>query len=693
VCVRARRGGDRERRRRLAWSAAGPGLAGVRRRARSHPLFAAAQINRKTVARLRVAWTFDSGEEGGLQTNPIVVGRTLYTTTPHHRTVALDAATGAVRWTFDSGLASRGPNRGVTYWSDGKSARIFAAADRYVYALDAGTGTPIPTFGTAGRIDLHEGLGRPPEAQSVRLTTPGVVFRDLLIVGGRVNEGLPASPGDIRAIDVRTGAVRWTFRTIPAAGEPGADTWPAGAREQGGGANNWAGMSVDRDRGIVFVPTGSAAADFYGANRLGDNLFANSLLALDAATGRRLWHFQTIHHDVWDRDLPAPPALVTVSRGGRRIDAVAQTSKQGIVWLFERASGTPLFPIEERPYPASEVPGERLSKTQPQPLKPAPFVRQRLTEAMLTRRTPAAHAAALEAFRRFRSGGQFLPFTVGTETIVFPGYDGGAAWGGPAFDPDTGRLYVNANDTPSTGMLLPAVGGSSARQLYTRECAACHRDDRSGAPPQVPSLVDVGRRRTPAEITRIVRRGAGRMPGFPALSADAVAAIVALLDSGEDRDVAHATAAADGQPFRFTGYKRFVDPEGYPAVEPPWGTLTAIDLNTGDHVWQIPLGEYPELAAQGITGTGTENYGGPVVTAGGLVFIGATSYDRKVRAFDKATGALLWEASLPFPATGTPATYEVDGRQFLVVPSGGGKARRTEPTGGVYVAFALPQDR
>jgi quinoprotein glucose dehydrogenase len=665
------------------WPAYGGGPAAIR----YSPL---AQITRANVKSLRVAWTYDSGEEGGLQTNPIVVGRTLYTTTPRHKTVALDAATGVVRWIFDSGLTSRGPNRGVTHWTDGRSARIFAAADHYVYALDAATGKPIATFGRAGRIDLHEGLGRPPELQSVRLTTPGVIYRDLLIIGGRVNEGLPASPGDIRAIDVRTGATRWTFRTIPAAGEAGAGTWPAGARDASGGANNWAGMSVDTARGIVFVPTGSAAADFYGADRPGDNLYADTLLALDAATGRRLWHFQTVHHDIWDRDLPAPPALVTVTHDGRRIDAVAQTSKQGIVWLFERTTGTPLFPIEERPYPASRVDGERASRTQPQPVKPAPFARQRLTEDMLTRRTPAAHAAVLEAFRRFRSDGQFVPLDVGVETVVFPGFDGGAGWGGPAFDPATGLLYVSATEMACTGMLAPAVTGSSGRQLYVKECAACHRDDMSGSPPQVPSLVDVGRRKPAAELTRIVRQGVGRMAGLPALSPKAVDAIVAFISTGENRDVDHAGATSGGQRFRFTGYKRFLDPDGYPAIAPPWGTLTAIDLNTGEHAWQIPVGEYPELAAQGIKNTGTELYGGPIVTAGGLVFIGATSYDKKVRAFDKTTGALLWEATLPFSAAGTPATYEVDGRQFLVVPAGGGKARRPEPSGGVYVAFALP---
>jgi quinoprotein glucose dehydrogenase len=665
------------------WPVYGGGPDGIR----FSPL---AQITTANVAQLQVAWTYDSGEQGGLQTNPIVIGRTLYTTTPRHKVVALDAATGAVRWTFDSGLKSSGANRGVTYWSDGTSPRIFAAADHYVYALDATTGKPIETFGTAGRIDLHDGLGRAPALQSVRLSTPGVIYRDLLIVGGRVNEGLPASPGDIRAIDVRTGATRWTFKTIPAAGETGAETWPAGARDFSGGANNWAGMSVDTERGIVFVPTGSAAADFYAADRPGDNLYANTLLALDAATGRRIWHFQTVHHDIWDRDLPSPPALVTVTHGGRRIDAVAQTSKQGFVWLFERATGKPLFPIEERPFPASSVDGEQASRTQPWPTKPVPFARQRLTEDMLTRRTPAAHAWAVAEFKRFRSDGQFVPLAVGVETVVFPGFDGGGGWGGPAFDPATGLLYVSATEMACTGMLAPAVTATNARQLYLQQCAACHRDNLTGSPPQIPSLVDVGSRKPAAEIARIVRQGVGQMPGLPALSTETVDAIVGLLSTGENRDVAHATAPSGAQRFRFTGYKRFLDPDGYPAIEPPWGTLTAIDLNTGERAWQIPVGEYPELAAQGITNTGTELYGGPIVTAGGLVFLGATSYDKKVRAFDKATGALLWQATLPFSAAGTPATYEVDGRQFLVVPAGGGKARRPEPSDGVYVAFALP---
>jgi quinoprotein glucose dehydrogenase len=653
------------------------------------------EITRANVGQLAVAWTYDSGETGGLQSNPIVVDGTLYTTTPKHRVVALEAATGDVQWTFDSGIDLSGPNRGVTFWSSGTDRRIFTGQGSYVYALDARTGQVIRDFGVDGRIDLREDLGRTAEAQSVRLTTPGIIYNDLLIVGGRLSEGLPASPGHVRAYDTRSGRLRWTFHTIPHPGELGYETWPPEAWTYSGGANNWAGMAVDRQRGIVYVPTGSASADFYGANRVGDNLFANTLIALNAATGERIWHFQVVRHDIWDRDLPSPPSLVTVTHDGKAIDAVAQTTKHGFVFLFDRVTGRPLFPIEERRFPPSPVPGEVAVETQPFPTRPAPFSRQRLTEDMLTRRTPEAHKAVLEAFRTFRSDGQFIPFTVGQDTIIFPGYDGGAEWGVSAFDPDTRLLYVNANEMAWTGALAPNVAGNTARQVYLRNCAACHRDKLQGEPPQMPSLVGIGERRAWEDIARIIREGAGRMPGFPTLSGDEVEALVEYLRTGESREIEESSPSPIDLKYRFTGYKKFLDPDGYPAVEPPWGTLNAIDLNSGEIAWTVPLGEYPELAAQGLRDTGSENYGGPVVTAGGLVFIGATNFDRKFRAFDKATGKLLWEAPLPFSGNGTPATYEVNGRQFVVVPAGGGKPPGqlgpAAKSGGIYVAFALPK--
>jgi len=660
------------------------------------------QINRSNVTQLQVAWTYDTGEAGAMQTQPVVVDDVLYGYTPTHKTFAVNAATGAQLWMFDPAIHGSGPNRGVMYWADGNDRRVFAAVDNFIYALDAANGKPIATFGAGGRIDLRENLGRDPATQGVRLTTPGVVFNDLLIVGGREGEELPTSPGDIRAYDVRTGALRWSFHTIPHPGEPGYETWPQTAWEYSGAANDWAGMSLDGARGVVYVPTGSAASDFYGADRLGDDLYANSLIALDAASGKRLWHFQVVRHDMWDRDLPSPPTLVTVLHDGRSVDAVAQATKHGFLFLFDRVSGQPLFPIEYKSFPPSNLQGEVAATTQPIPTRPAPFARQLLTADLLTDRTPAVHAWALEQFKTFRSEGQFVPFAVERPTVIFPGYDGGAEWGGQAFDPETHLYYVNANDLAWTGQMAPNTGGNSGKALYLQFCAACHRDDRLGTPPQMPSLVGIDQRKSFAEVAGVIRQGAGRMPAFPQLDAAAVNAITQFVLTGQDTS----SGRGDGQQpgaragrvvmhpginhaFRFTGYRKFLDPDGYPATAPPWGTLNAINLDTGEYAWKIPLGEYPELVKQGLRNTGSENYGGPIVTAGGLLFIAATNHDRKIRAFDKATGALLWEATMPSSSNATPATYAVNGRQFLVAAAGGGKSPTGGP-GGVYVAFALP---
>jgi quinoprotein glucose dehydrogenase len=647
-----------------------------------------AQINRKNVKELTVAWTFETEETGGLQTSPIEIDGVLYGITPMQKVFALDAATGKQLWKFDSGIKGTQPARGLAYWSDGKGKRIFVGVMNFLYALDAVTGTPIASFGKDGRIDLREDLRRDPSAQSIYLTSPGIVYKDLIIVGGREPETLPAPPGDIRAYDVRSGKLRWSFHTIPHPGEFGYDTWPKEAWKSSGAANNWAGMSVDGKRGIVFVPTGSAAMDFYGADRVGDDLFADCLLALNAETGERIWHFQGVRHDIWDRDFPAAPVLLTVKHDGKDVDAVAQSTKQGFVYLFDRTNGQPLFPIDYRKYPASDVQGEVAADEQPLPTKPAPFARQRLTKDLLTTRTPEVHQWALEKFKKFRSDGQFLPFTVGKDTVVFPGFDGGAEWGGPALDRETGILYVNANDVAWTGALTENTGEHNAQSIYLSQCGVCHGEQRKGSPPAIPSLVGVGDRMTPQQIAATIKSGKGRMPGFPNLTDEQMFALVDYLTSGVNKEVASVGPPAPAMKYRFTGYKKFLDPDGYPAVAPPWGTLNAINLNTGEYVWKIPLGEYPELAAKGLKNTGTENYGGPIVTAGGLVFIGATNFDKKFRAFDKATGELLWETTLPFSGNATPITYEVNGKQFVVIAAGGGKDPKSA-SGGVYVGFAL----
>jgi len=649
------------------------------------------QINKSNVSQLEVAWSFDTGETGGLETSPIEVDGAVYGVSPSQKVLSLDAATGKLKWKFDSSIAGTQPVRGLTYWSspDKHDRRIIVGVMNFVYALSVETGQPIESFGDHGRVDLREDLGRDPKTGFIALTSPAVVYKDLFIVGGRVPETLPALPGDIRAYDVRTGKLRWSFHTIPHPGEFGYDTWPKDAWQKSGSANNWTGMTVDQKTGILYAPTGSAAFDFYGGDRVGDDLFANCELALNAETGERIWHFQGVHHDIWDRDFPSPPTLVTVTHDGKQVNALAQTTKQGFVYLFNRANGTPLFPIEYQKYPPSDLQGEVAAEEQPLPTKPAPYARQRLTEDMLTQRTPQAHDWVLQQFRTYRSEGQFVPLSAGKNTIIFPGFDGGAEWGGSAFDPDSGLLYVNSNEMAWAVELAENTANRlSGRGIYQSQCTICHRDDRKGSPPLFPSLVGISNRMTQEQIKDRIRKGGGRMNGFPNLSEDEVNALVEYVSEGEDRELSSGQPAPPLMRYRFSGYTRFHDPEGYPAVAPPWGTLNAINLNTGEYAWKVPLGEYPELAAQGMKDTGSENYGGPIVTAGGLLFIGATNYDKKFRAFDKSTGKLLWETTLPFSGNATPITYETDGRQYVVIAAGGGKDVKS-PSGGVYVAFRL----
>lgn len=650
------------------------------------------QINRKNVKELAVAWSYDTGESGVLQTSPIEVEGVLYGLTPTQKVFALDAATGKEVWKFDSGVKGTQPNRGLTYWADGKEKRIITGVMNFVYALDATTGKPIPTFGKDGRIDLREDLGRDPSGQAIFLTTPALIYKDLMIVGGRESETLPASYGDVRAYDVRTGKLRWTFHTIPHPGEFGYDTWPKEAWKTSGAANNWAGMTLDAARGIVYIPTGSAAFDFYGADRIGDDLFANTLIALKADTGERIWHFQAVRHDLWDRDFPTPPILLTVTRDGKKVDAVAQASKQGFVFLFDRTNGTPLFPMECKNYPPSDLSGEQAAAQQCLPTKPAPYARQVFTADLVTNRTPEVHEWALSQFNKARSEGQFVPFTTGKDTVIFPGFDGGAEWGGQAVDPETSIIYINSNDLPWMAAMAENTEANSPKGMYMSQCAVCHGEKMAGSPPAIPSLVGIAGRKSWEEVEATIKSGKGRMPGFPNLPDDQMFALLEYVmgevPNGEKKEVASTSTPLPAMKYHFTGYRRFYDPEGYPAVLPPWGTLNAINLNTGEYVWKIPFGEYPELAAKGVKNTGTENYGGPLVTAGGLLFIGATNFDRKFHAFDKSTGALLWETLLPFSGNATPATYDVKGRQYVVIAAGGGKDPKSK-SGGVYVAFAL----
>jgi quinoprotein glucose dehydrogenase len=648
------------------------------------------QINRDNVTRLQVAWSYDahdSFKDSEMQSNPIVVDGILYATTPKLRVIALDAQTGKEIWSFDPNVGGQAQrryrHRGVTVYRD----RVFFTHRNYLWALDRKTGKPIQKFGDDGRIDLRKGLDRPAESLSVSASSPGVIFEDMIIMGSTVPETLPGSPGDIRAFDVNTGAMRWTFHTIPHPGEFGYDTWPPNAYKISGGANAWAGLSVDAKLGMIFAATGSASFDFYGANRIGDNLFADCVIALDARTGRRVWHFQGIKHDVWDLDFPAAPSLVTVTRNGRSVDAVAQIAKTGYVFVLDRKTGEPLFPIAYRKTLPSLLDGEKLSETQPYPLKPPPFTRQNFTEDIVTRRTPEAHAAVLEMFRRLDSKGIFTPPSL-RGTILFPGTDGGGEWGGAAFDPATGLLYVNSNEQP----WIIRMATHDTRSLYKNNCASCHGDDRKGAPPTFPSLVDIGNRQSRDQLASIIREGTGRMPGFSHLGRG-VNDIVEFLMTGRDTTAVDPNVASKDPnwlKYRNEGYILFRDPDGYPPITPPWGTLNAIDLNKGEIRWHIPFGEYPELVAKGIKDTGSDNYGGPVVTASGLLFIGATNFDKKFRAFDKLTGKLLWETELPAAGNATPSVYEIKGREYVVIVCGGGK--NGAPSGSSIVAFSLPEE-
>lgn len=579
------------------------------------------QINRSNVENLEVAWKFSTGDDGPtIECNPIVIDTVMYLTSPTLEVIALDAGTGKKRWRFDPFEHFEGPeywhqvSRAVTYWEENNDKRILAYAGPHLFALDAETGNPIEDFGDGGAVDLREGLGRELSDTRVMMTSPGVIFENSIIVGTSVSEGTNSAPGHVRAFDVKTGEQQWIFHTIPQPGEFGHNTWEGDSWKYAGGANAWAGLSVDSERGMVFVPTGATAYDFYGGDREGKNLFANTLLALDAETGERIWHYQLVHHDIWDYDLPAPPNLVSVDHEGERVDAVAQITKMGFVFLFSRETGKPLFPIEERPVPESDIPGEQAWPTQPIPTKPPPFVKQGFTGENITDISEEARTHVKNSLDTLQYGSLFQP---GSEqgTVMLPGFLGGGNWSGAAFDPSSGWLYVNANNFPSILQLKKAPDSLQVR------------------------------------------------PGHPKYTS--------------------------------TGYHNFVDHEGFPAVKPPWGTLNAIDLNKGEIVWQVPLGTYPKLAERGHPATGTMNLGGAIVTGGGLVFIGST-LDRKFRAFDKRSGEVLWEATLPTGGRSLPATYEVNGKQYIVIAAGGGYGPRGErpyenPAGNTYVAFTLPE--
>jgi len=665
--------------------------------ARSH-YSTLSEFNSENIKSLKIAWEYQSKDFGQMQMNPIVVDSLLYGVSAALRAFALDARTGEEVWVFGDSLKTWfSTSRGVTYWESGENKRIFYTIGSDLWALNALTGKPVHSFGANGKIDLRSGLPATSKEKFVISTTPGTIFKDLIVMPLRLSEGAGAAPGDVMAFDVKTGKLVWSFHTIPHQGEAGDDTWGNPNISQStvvGAANSWAGMSLDVDREILYVPTGSAAPDFYGVMRPGKNLFSNCLLALNANTGKLIWHYQFTHHDLWDRDLPAPPNLLTVNHGGKSIPAVAQITKQGFVFLFDRLTGEPLFDIEEVPVPRSDLPGEQTWPTQPIPVKPVPFARQSndLTAEDISPYAPNRDSLLLlfeQADKR-----RYAPPSV-KPVLLLPGYDGAAEWGGAGADPDKGILYINSNEMAwFLQMKKSNVFGAEVPQgerIYRQNCASCHKTNRAGiALSGYPSLVGVSNRLSEKQIQEIITRGKGIMPGFPQLSTkDRQILINFLTDKGNKNETSEGIQDKIEEtylPFKFTGYNKFLDKNGLPAIAPPWGTLQALDLNTGEYLWKVPLGETVSLRNLGYPTTGTENYGGPVVTKNGLLFVAATK-DGYISSFDKKTGSLIWEFELPAPAFATPSIYAVDGKQYLVIACGGEKLQTKK--GNKIIAFAL----
>jgi quinoprotein glucose dehydrogenase len=690
------------------------------------------QITLQNVSRLQVAWTFSSNDKdpddhSQNQCNPIVVDGILYGTSPRLKLLALEAASGKSKWIFDPAEVDTSAkndkyaffkvNRGVVYWQNetGTEKRILYGAGSRIYAIDIADGKPLSNFGKGGYIDLTENLGRDPSTYNsyISATTPGIIYRDILITGQRVGESADAAPGPIRAYDVRTGQLRWMFHTIPHPGEKGNETWEdKEAWKKFGGANNWAGMSLDEQRGIVYVPTGSIGGDFYGGIRKGQNLFGNSLVALDAATGKYRWHFQVVHHDLWDRDLAANPNVVTLTIDGKKIDAVAQITKHGFIFVFDRETGEPVFPIEEKSVPASDLAGEVAWPTQPIPTLPEPFARQNFGAKDISNIDPQTHEEMLQKFNLVKYGTMFTPPS--KEGVwIFPGFDGGGEWGGAAVDPESGIMYINASELPWSLTMIDIPKNGDDHSLkgmgqvqYGKYCVACHGANLKGNGSSFPSLVGLNKKYKSDQVWKIIENGKNMMPAFKQIKgADKDALLAFLMDIQDKEPIATKTKSLpkepvgdvrssgatrsimDDVPYTMTGYNRFLDKNGYPGITPPWGTLNAVDLNSGKLLWKVALGEFPELKKKGIPATGTENYGGPLVTKGGLVFIAATK-DEKIRAFDKISGKVVWEHQLPAAGYATPATYSVNGKQYVVIACGGGKIG--SKSGDSYVAFALP---
>ncbi len=679
-------------------------------------------ININNVENLEVAWIYRTGDSKSgttIQCNPIIIDTVLYATSASLKIIALNAATGRKIWEYDPASSGKeivagvgGTNRGLTFWEDGEDKRLFYCVMNEIRAIDATTGKLIVDFGNKGVVDLRDDLDRDIDKKIafIRNTSPGVIYKDLIIMGSSVNEIRGSLPGHIRAYDVRNGTLKWIFHTIPHPGEFGYDTWPKEYYKTGGGANAWSGLSIDEDRGIVYAPLGSPTHDFYGIDRKGKGLFANSLLALDAETGKYKWHFQISHHDLWDYDIPCPPNLVTVTHMGKDIDAVAQLTKQGFIFLLDRETGKPLFDIEERPVPKSIVIGESTWPTQPFPSKPPPLIRQSFDKSLITDISSVSHENIIRQIEGYTLGGIYTPPSE-TGTIQLPGFRGGAEWSGGAFDPKSGTIYIGVNDMPHMVQLIEDTITNEdivefenlaleGEKEYIKNCIACHGVDRKGNV-TYPSLINIKDNIELEEVSLLLKTGRGMMPSFQALSESRRRAILAflydldnekamaLMPLVEEPIVKHTIAQDTLKRYKLKAYKQLRDQDGYPGIKPPWGNLCAVNLNSGEIEWKIPLGEYKDLTKKGIPPTGTQLFGGGIVTGGGLLFIGATR-DEKFRAIDKKNGKILWEFQLPAGGYATPSTYTINNEQYVVIAAGGGGLQGTK-SGDSYYAFKLPK--
>ena len=653
------------------------------------------QITKENIVDLQIAWSYAAPDSGQMQMNAIIIDTILYGVSAGLKAFAIHAATGKEIWTFSSSDKEwNSVSRGVSYWTDGDESRIFYTAGSELIALDSYSGKPITSFGKNGRIDLRSALFKAAKDYFVVSNTPGSIYNNLIVMPLRVSEGENAAPGYIVAYDVLTGEEVWKFHTIPEPGEFGYETWEASITKQSlniGGANNWAGMSVDHEEGIIYVPTGSASPDFYGGGRKGSNLFANCLLALDAKTGERLWHFQFTHHDLWDRDLPAPPNLISITRAGKKIKGVAQITKSGHIFLFDRLSGEPLFDIEEISVPKSTLIGEEAWTTQPIPTKPKSFARQ---SAEYTKADISPFAENRQELLSMLDRSKMeLYATPDTQPVfLLPGYDGAGEWGGAGADPESGIMYVNSNEMAWIMQIeerdnLQSM--TSTQRLYESNCASCHRSDFTGSSASgYPSLIDISNRLSQVEIENIIINGKGMMTGFPNLSDHERTSIVAFINGDHDVEVAHEDTELKNGHYKHLGYNKFLDSKGLPGITPPWGTIHAIDMNSGDFIWSQTFGDTPSLATEGSPPTGCESYGGPIVTANGLLII-AGSKDGFIRGLDRDSGKTLWKYKLPVPGFATPSTYMIDSKQYIVVACGGEKLGT--PKGNQILAFSLPE--